>query len=43
MSLLIAAIVKNKSYFAWNLLYLSKERPRQNLKVIQYQISTRVI
>ena len=39
-SLLTALIVKNSSYFGWNLLYLSKKYCILNLKGFQYQIWT---
>ena len=39
MSILTAPVVE-KSFFGWNLLYLSKKGPRPNLKSFQYRIWT---
>ena len=41
MSLLTAKLVKEKqSYLDYNLLYLSRKRPKTKLKIFCYQILT---
>ena len=42
MTLLTAPILKSSHIMAGNRIYFSKKRPKTNLKVFQYQISTSV-